>query len=300
MHNKAVFYNLDPVNPILFSSYLSSFLHLKKIISQQNTNHNFFLMFSDLQAMKNIDDRKIINNNIKNGLICLLANGITPVNQKINIFCQSAVLSHTNLAWFLSYVSPKNQSELLFVADILIHQTNFVATDINQIGGVNLTIDLAKKFNDKYNTNIFNIPTALLNPLNKPSNNLEIDRFFDITMLDNNDVIVNKIKNSNLVDTDIFYDHEKNPSISMLIDILSELTTISVDDIVLSIGTKGFSSFKDAIIEATILHITPIRNEANKLNSDLVYLANIIKNGNQKANFTTQNMMNKIKSVIGY
>jgi len=298
MHSKSVFYNLSVANSVYFASYLSSFLEIKKIIVQPADQVSIFIMLSDLHAMKIIDDRKIINNNIRDSLICLLASGLSPVNKNINVFCQSAVLSHTNLAWFLSYISNKNQSDLLFAADILMYKSSFVATDIQQIQNINLTIDLANRFNIKYNTNIFNAPTILLNSLNKTSHNMEVDNFFDITMFDDDEAIADKIKNSTLQSGEIIYDYDNNPVISRLIDILAVLTKATKNDIILSFGAAGFSAFKNAIIDATIKHITPIRLDANKLKSDTAYLANIIKNGNQKANFIANNMVEKIKSIM--
>ena len=298
MHSKTVFYNLSATNPVYFASYLSSFLEIKKIIVQPADQVSIFIMLSDLQAMKIIDDRKIINNNIRDSLICLLASGLSPVNKNINVFCQSAVLSHTNLAWFLSYISKENQSDLLFAADILMYKSCFVAADISQIQNIDLTIDLANRFNIKYNTNIFNVPEFLLNSLNKTSHNIEVDNFFNITMFDENEAIANKIKNSTLQPGEIIYDYDNNPVISRLIDILAVLTKATKNDIILSFGASGFSAFKNAIIDATITHITPIRSDANRLKSDTAYLANIIKNGNQKANFAAHNMIEKIKSII--
>ena len=298
MHSKTVFYNLSIANSVYFASYLSSFLEIKKIISQPSDQANIVIMLSDLQAMKIIDNRKIINNNIRDSLICLLASGLSPINKNINIFCQSAVLSHTNLAWFLSYISKENQSDLLFAADILMYKSSFVATDINQIKNINLTIDLANQFNIKYNTNIFNVPTILLNSLNKTSHDIEVDNFFNVTMFDDNETIVNKIKNSTLQSGEIIYDYENNPIISRLIDILAVLTKATKNDIILSFGAYGFSAFKNAIIDATIAHITPIRLDVNKLRYDTAYLTNIIKNGNQKANFVANNMIEKIKSIM--
>jgi tryptophanyl-tRNA synthetase len=298
MHPKTVFYNLSTINSVYFASYLSSFLEIKKIILQPADQVSIFIMLSDLHSMKIIDDRKIINNNIRDSLICLLASGLGPVNKHINVFCQSAVLSHTNLAWFLSYISKANQSDLLFAADILMYKSSFIAADINQIQNINLTIDLANKFNIKYNTNIFNAPTILLNSLNRTSHNIEVDNFFNITMFDDDEVIANKIKNSNLQSGEIIYDYDNNPVISRLIDILAVLTKATKNDIILSFGASGFSAFKNAIIDATIKHMTPIKSAANKLKSDTAYLTNIIKNGNQKANFIANNMVEKIKSIM--
>ena len=62
MLSKTVFYNLSETNPVYFASYLSSFLEIKKIIVQPADQVSIFIMLSDLQAMKIIDDRKIINN----------------------------------------------------------------------------------------------------------------------------------------------------------------------------------------------------------------------------------------------
>ena len=92
MGPQTVFYNLSATNPVYFASYLSSFLEIKNIIAQPADQVSIIVMLSDLQAMKIIDDRKIINNNIRDSLIVLLASGLSPVNKNINVFCQSAVL----------------------------------------------------------------------------------------------------------------------------------------------------------------------------------------------------------------
>ncbi len=299
INTQTAFYDLNPAKLTYFSSYLASFLELKKLTLQPAGQMNVFVMLSDLEAMKTIKDRNIINKNITDNLACFLASGLSPINKNVNIFCQSAVMCHTNLSFYLSYISDANQSDLLFCANSLIYKSDFIATDIGQIEKVNLAVNLAEKFNLEYKTDIFKIPQILLNNLNKTSLDKEIDNFFDITLFDTNDMISEKIQNYKLKENAILYDYEKNPNMSRLIDILSVLTKMTKYDIILSFGASGLSSFKNSIIEATINHISPIRSDINKLKSDVSYLMNIIKSGNQKANFTANNTIEKIKIIIG-
>ncbi len=297
-----VFYNLKIDKAIYFSSYLSSLLELKKLNLQPTNQVVFNIMIDDLYAMKFIHNRNEINNFITNAVACFLACGLNAINKNINIFCQSAVGSqHTYLAWLLSYISKHNQDNLLFCADLLMYKTDLIVADFAQIKNSKLAIEVAQNFNDNYKTEFFKIPKIIMSPLNNAINNNLIDNFFDITIFDENDQIHQKIKNLNTESINsITLNELQNPEINKIIEILSVLLNISKTDIITEYGGTGITHFKNILAEATISHISPIRTEAKKLLKNSFYLTNIVQTGNQKANFLANNMLEKIKLILGF
>ena len=260
-----------------------------------------------------------------------LACGIDP--EKCIMFIQSHVPAHAELAWILNTVTypgelnrmtqfkDKSRSHadninmglmdypVLMASDILLYNTAVVPVGADQKQHIELTRDLAIRFNSRY-SDTFIVPEgvfpkygakimSLTEPTKKMSkSDANINGF--VSMYDSTDVIISKFKKA-VTDSDnkIVFDAENKAGISNLLTIYSVFSGMSIDDACKLFDGKGYGEFKIKVGEAVAEGIKPITEKREQLMKDKGYLDSIIIKGAENANRIAQRTLRKVYRKVG-
>jgi tryptophanyl-tRNA synthetase len=285
---------------------------------------------ADLHTLTVAQDPATLRKNIYELTALYIACGLDP--EKSIIFAQSHVSAHTELAWVLNTIcypgelsrmtqfkdkSRKHEDNInmglmdypvLMAADILLYQTELVPIGADQKQHLELTRDLATRFNNKY-SETFKIPEpyiaktgarvmSLQDPTRKMSKSDENVNAF-ISMDDDTDTIIRKFKRA-VTDSDnkIVFSPEK-PGISNLLTIYSLFANKTIEDAEKEFEGVGYGDFKIKVGEAVASVIEPIRQEKNKLLQNKDYLDDVLANGAYKAERLAYKTLAKVYRKIG-
>ncbi len=262
----------------------------------------------------------------------LIAIGLDP--NKCTLFVQSHVPAHNQLAWVFECITGfgeasrmtqfKDKSQksgadrinvglftypILQAADILLYQPDFVPVGEDQRQHVELTRDIAQRFNSKYKE-IFNIPKpeiikslAKINDLQDPTAKMSKSASSMagvIELLDTPEVTLKKFKSSVTDDgKEVKFDEKLKPGISNLLTIHSALSGKSVSDLENEFSGKGYGDFKAAVAEVVIAKLEPISKRTNELMDDPAELSRVLSNGAQKASEVASTTLKAAYSAIG-
>ncbi len=261
-----------------------------------------------------------------------LAIGLDP--EKHIIYVQSDVNAHAEIAWILScftYMGELNRMTqfkdkaskhsdninaglytypVLMAGDILLYQSDLVPVGADQKQHLEICRDIAGRFNSIYG-NVFKIPDpyipkvgarimGLQNPERKMSKS-ESDNLNNVVyILDEPNVIANKIKRAVTdSDTEIRYGEDK-PGISNLLNIYCAVTDKTPDEAVNDFKGCGYGEFKKSVGEAVVEHMRPIQESFKEYSSDKSYIDKVTKEGAQKASYLANKTLNKVKKKVGY
>lgn len=321
---------IQPSGNLHLGNYLGV---LRKLIAYQDIYECFFPV-ADLHAITvNIKPEDLRQCTMQTAAI-YLACGLDP--DKSNIFIQSHIKEHTELAWILNCMVPlgglkrmtqfKSKSTsrsnlallsypVLMAADILLYKANFVQVGADQKQHLELARDIAAMFNRKHKKEVLVLPDALsesdlytiIYAINKMNEGLrkmsksDPSDYSRINLLDNPDLIRKKFKKA---ETDslleVGYEPETRPAVSNLVEIYAQLsfkTTCEVEDL---FYTSGLSNFKEALAELTISHFNPIQRNYNRIIKDESYIKDILKRGADKAREKAAITMKEINELMGF
>ena len=262
-----------------------------------------------------------------------LACGIDP--KKCVLFVQSHVPAHCELAWVLNTISyPGELSRMtqfkdksakhaenvnmglmdypvLMAADILLYQAALVPVGADQKQHLELTRDLAIRFNNRYGQT-FTVPDgyilkdsgarimSLADPSKKMSKSDDNPNAF-VTMGDDRDSILRKFKRAVTdSDSEIRYDPENKPGVSNLLTIYHAFTGKSLADSEREFAGKGYGEFKEAVGEAVADALAPIQAEKARLLADKAYVNSIISEGDNAAFRMARKTLSKVYRKIGF
>ena len=263
-----------------------------------------------------------------------IACGINP--EENILFIQSHVPAHAQLAWILNcytYMGElsrmtqfKDKSRkhadninaglytypVLMAADILLYQADLVPVGKDQMQHIELTRDIAIRFNGIYG-DVFKIPEgfmpkagakimSLAEPTKKMSKSDENPKAY-ISMLDDFNVIAKKIKSA-VTDSEGIIEYRENDEskagVNNLLTIMSAVTGKKIEDIVSDYQGKGYGDFKKDVAEAVVEHIRPIRQRYDELSQDKAYLVDVYTKGAERANKIAQRTLNKVYKKVGF
>lgn len=320
---------IQPSGNITLGNYLGAIKNFVKL--QDNKDFTDFLVFiADEHAITVPQDKQALRKNIRSLVAIYLACGLDP--EKVHIFIQSEVPAHAQLGWVMmcnGYIGElermtqykdKKEKQIqgvsvglltypsLMAADILLYDTNLVPVGIDQKQHLELTRDLANRFNQKYGET-FVIPEpyipeagakimSLVDPTKKMSKSDSNPKAY-ISLLDDINVIKKKIKSA-VTDSDgiIKYDPINKPGISNLLTILSCVTNKSIDELVLEYKDSNYQVFKEDVAEKVELELTPIQEKYNKIiNSDII--DKVLDEGRDYANYLANKKIAKVYNKIG-
>lgn len=320
---------VQPTGNLHLGNYLGA---IKNWVNMQNTHECLFCIV-DLHAITVAQDPKELLENTRKTAAAYIACGIDPKGSVI--FHQSAVPEHSELAWFLSTITPlgwlnrmtqfkekagkhKDLSCLglysypvLMAADILLYKATHVPVGEDQKQHLELTRDIAGAFNRQYNQDFFPLPEPLIlgnatrvmslrDGTKKMSKSEESD-YSRINLTDDDDTIRRKIKKAKSdAGEKISYDVEERPEISNLLNIAAASTGVTVADILKQdYASHGSAAFKDGLADIMVDIISPIRKEIEHLSKDTGYLDGLLKSGAEKAREIASENIAQIKKIMG-
>ncbi|WP_100011477.1 tryptophan--tRNA ligase [Lentibacillus sediminis] len=322
---KTIFSGIQPSGTLTIGNYLGA---LQQFVQLQEEENCYFCIV-DEHAITVPQDRLKLRNNIRSLAALYLASGIDP--EKSTLFIQSEVPAHTQLSWMMqsiSYIGElermtqfKDKSEgkeavsaglltypPLMAADILLYNTDLVPVGEDQKQHLELTRNLAQRFNNKFN-DIFTVPDvsipkvgarimSLQEPTKKMSKSDENEKSF-ISMLDEPKKIEKKIKSA-VTDSEgiVKFDKENKPGISNLLTIYSSCTGESIASLEEKYKGKGYGEFKQGTADAVLQVLTPIQDRYQEL-IESETLDEILDQGAEKASITANRTLAKAKKAMG-
>jgi tryptophanyl-tRNA synthetase len=323
---------LSGIQPTHDSFHIGNYLGaLKQWVALQDDNDAYYCVV-DLHALTVETDPKLLQKRTLLSAAQLIAIGIDP--GKSTLFVQSQVPAHNQLAWVFECItgfgeasrmtqfkdkSQKGGAErtnvglftypILQAADILLYQPDFVPVGEDQRQHIELTRDIAERFNKKFGK-VFNIPQAqIIKSLAKISDLQEPTAKMSksatsmagvIEILDTPEAILKKFKSS-VTDDDkeIRFDEKLKPGISNLLSIHSALSGKSVKEVEIEFSGKGYGDFKSAVAEIVIETLRPIARRTNELMSDKGGLIKILQDGSERANQVASSTLKAAYNAVG-
>lgn len=286
----------------------------------------------DLHALTSSQDPALLRENTRRTAAQYIAGGLDP--ERCTLFVQSHVPAHAELAWVLSTItgfgeasrmtqfkdkSAKGGAEaanvglftypILMAADILLYQTNVVPVGDDQKQHVELTRDLATRFNSRFGET-FVVPNIrigseaariydLQNPSAKMSKSAESEAGL-IKLMDDPKVTTKKIKSAVTdAEREIRYDRQAKPGVSNLLDILSAVSGESIAALESEFDGKGYGDLKGAVAEAVVATVEPIRARTIELLADPAELDRLLARGAEKAAAKAQATLATVYERIG-
>ena len=328
---KLVFSGVQPTGNLHLGNYLGA---LKNFVSLQKEMNCIYCVV-DLHAITVYQNPNELRNNVLETVASFLATGLSP--DKSIIFNQSSVSGHAELAWILNCVSKigwlnrmtqfkdkagsdKEKASVglyiypnLMAADILLYKATHVPVGADQKQHLELSRDIAQKFNNDFRCkDFFPLPEPLI-PKNisrvmslrdgtKKMSKSEESDYSRINLKDSAEEIKKKIKKAKSDSEQIPGDLkslEKRPEALNLINIYSELSKTKLDKVLNLMSGKEYSFLKKELADLLVSEITPIGKEINKLLEDKAYLEQILKKGKEKANIIAEENLKNIREKVG-
>ena len=331
MSKDTVFSGVQPTGDIHLGNYLGA---IKQFLNFQNDTDSIFCIV-DQHAITVFQDPEELKQNVYSVLSIFLACGLDP--KKCILFNQSAVREHSVLSWYLSCTARvgwlnrmtqfkdkagKNRDNaslglyaypVLMAADILLYNADKVPVGDDQKQHLELTRDIAHKFNTDYKKIFFKLPEPIINKAaprimslrdaNNKMSKSDISKYSRILLTDSNDEIsakINKAKSDSLAMPTSSDQLADRPEINNLITIYSSISNIEKDKVVALFANKEISSFKNELKEVVINLIEPISKEIQKIMNDKKYLQETLNNGSLKARERANKMILELNSVMGF
>ena len=331
MHKKRVFSGVQPTGNLHLGNYLGA---IKNFVDLQNKFECVYCIV-DLHAITNRQDPKELKSNILETVASFIASGIN--SEKNIIFNQASVAAHSELAWIFNCVArigwmnrmtqfkekaganKENASVGLLVypnlmaADILLYKATHVPVGEDQKQHLELTRDIAKKFNNDFNCEDYFpiveplIPKEISRVMSlrdgkKKMSKSEDSDYSRINLKDDKDLIDQKIKKAKTdtspIPSEINELKNRNEAAN-LISIYASINNIGVKQVLKEFGGKNFSTFKSKLSESLIERICPIGNEIRKLLQDKSYLHGILEQGSKRADLIAKNNLKEIYEIVG-
>jgi tryptophanyl-tRNA synthetase len=328
---KLVFSGVQPTGNLHLGNYLGA---LKNFVSLQKEMDCIYCVV-DLHAITTFQNPNELKNNILETTASFLATGLDP-NKSI-IFNQSSVSAHSELAWIFNCVSrigwlnrmtqfkdkagsDKEKASVglyiypnLMAADILLYKATHVPVGADQKQHLELSRDIAQKFNKDFNCKgFFPLPEPLIlknisrvmslrDGTKKMSKSEESD-YSRINLKDSPDEIVKKIKKAKS-DSESIPDNlkslEKKPEALNLLNIYSEISKINLEKALKEMAGKEYSYIKGKLADLLVSEISPVGKEVIKLMNDKAYLVKILKKGTEKASIKAEENLKNIREKVG-
>ena len=321
---------VQPTGGLHLGNYLGA---IKNFVPLQEQYESLFCVV-DLHAITTWQDPSDLISKKCEVAAAFIASGINP--DKSIIFNQSQVPEHTQLSWVLNCVARmgwlnrmtqfkdkagKNKENVsvglftypvLMAADILLYKATHVPVGEDQKQHLELTRDIALKFNNDFNKEVFPLPEPIimkkaarimsLRDASKKMSKSDTSDFSRISLIDSNEEIEKKIKKAKtdaLPIPDSNRSLEDMPEAKNLLTIFSACEEEDFEKTFDKFKGKNFSELKKDLTEVLINKIGPIRDEMKKLNNDKKYLIQILNHGSQKAQKISTKVLKEVYEVTG-
>ncbi len=331
---KKIFSGVQPTGNLHLGNYLGA---IKNFVELQNEKDNECVYcVVDLHAITVKQDPKILKDNIRETTAAFLASGLD--YKKSIIFNQSLVPAHSEGSWILGCIArmgwlnrmtqfkekagkDKEKASvglyiypILMAADILLYDSTHVPVGEDQKQHLELSRDIAQKFNLDFKApDFFKAPEPLiqknfarimsLKDGTKKMSKSDPSDLSRINLTDKKDEIVNKIKKAKTDNSALPSDDKKlneRPEVENLLGIYSSLSNQTLSDSINEFGGKNFSEFKQKLSDLVVAKISPISDEINKLKKDNNFIDKILEDGAEKADKITSKKVKEMKKIIGF
>lgn len=325
---KIIYSAMQPSGVPSLGNYLGALKNWKNL----QDDYDCLFAVANMHALTVRQDPAELKKRTRNLIALFLSIGLDP--EEHIIYVQSDVKAHAEIAWILScftYMGELNRMTqfkdkaakhsdninaglytypVLMAGDILLYQSDLVPVGADQKQHLEICRDIAGRFNSIYG-NVFKIPDpyipkvgarimGLQNPERKMSKS-ESDNLNNVVyILDEPNVIANKIKRAVTdSDTEIRYGEDK-PGISNLLNIYCAVTDKTPDEAVNDFKGCGYGEFKKSVGEAVVEHMRPIQEKFREYSADKSYIDKVTKEGAEKASYLANKTLNKVKKKVGY
>lgn len=324
---KTIFSGVQPSGNLTIGNYLGAI----KNFAEFQDDYNCIYCVVDEHAITVRQNPADLRRRTYETLALYIATGLDP--EKNILYVQSHVPCHAELAWILNCYtmfgelsrmtqfkdkSAKNANNInaglftypsLMASDILLYKTDIVPVGIDQKQHLELTRDIAERFNGIYGET-FTVPEpyipqngakimSLAEPTKKMSKSDENENAV-VRILDDKDTIIRKFKRA-VTDSDtvVKYSPEKD-GINNLLTIYSAFTGKSIEEAEREFDGKGYGEFKLAVGEACADALEPVRREFDRLIADKAYLEQIMKNNSEAAYKIARKTLSKVQKKVGF
>jgi tryptophanyl-tRNA synthetase len=312
-----------------FGNYLGA---LRQWVDLQHDHQPFFFI-ADLHAITVEQDPKLLRQRCLVAAAQLLAMGIDP--QRSAIFIQSQIPAHAQLGWVLQCLTGFGEARrmtqfkdksakggegaasvglftypVLQAADILLYRPHYVPVGEDQRQHLELTRDLAQRFNSRFKKT-FRLPepyilkaTAKITDLQEPTAKMSKSASSPggiIEMLDNPATSAKKIRSA-VTDSgsEIRFDPENKPGVSNLLTIYSALSNRSIQSLEEQYDGRGYGDLKKDLAEVVVDFVTPFRDKTLELMADQAYLTAVLKKGAEQANEVAAATLADVYQRVGF
>lgn len=326
-NKKVIFSGIQPSGSLTLGNYLGA---IKNWVKLQEEYDCYFCVV-DLHAITVRQEPKDLRKNTLEVLAIYLASGID--TDKNTLFIQSHVSAHSEAAWLLdcfSYVGElsrmtqykdKSQKQgdsipaglftypVLMASDILLYQTDLVPVGKDQMQHLELTRNIAERFNNLYSPT-FKVPEPyiakegakimdLQDPTKKMSKSSENPNSY-ILIMDPPEVIRKKLSRAVTDSVGVVNYTDDQPGVKNLIDITCCIKGISTEEVVSQYANKGYVDLKKDVAEIIIEELFPIQEKVKELLNNKAYLEEVYKKGAEKANYISRKTLRKMQKKIGF
>ncbi len=326
-----LFSGIQPSGDLMLGNYIGS---IKNWVSMQD-DYNCLFSLVNMHAITVEQDPKTLLKRSLDFVALYLAAGIDP--NKSTVFIQSHVPEHSELAWILNcstYMGELNRMTqfkdksqkhsqninvglydypVLMAADILLYQTEMVPVGADQKQHLELARDLATRYNNRFEKEIFKVPEpfiapttaggrimSLQDPLSKMSKSDDNTGNF-IGLLDDPKTILKKFKKATTDSgAEIHYDLENKPGVSNLLTIYSVISGLPIEDVVKNFEGKMYGHLKVELGELVVDYLSPMQTRYYELRQDEAVLRGILKQGAATAREQAQKTLRTVHENIGF
>jgi tryptophanyl-tRNA synthetase len=312
-----------------FGNYLGA---LRQWVALQDDYEPFFFV-ADMHAITVDHDPRLLSERCLRAAAQLIAMGIDP--KRSAIFVQSQIPAHAQLSWVLQCLTGFGEARrmtqfkdksakggegaasvglftypILQAADILLYRPAYVPVGEDQRQHLELTRDLAARFNHRY-TKAFRLPepyileeTAKILDLQEPGSKMSKSSSSPtgiIELLDDPRASAKKIRSA-VTDsgTEVRYDEDKKPGISNLLTIYSALTGRTIEDLESTYDGKGYGDFKGDLAQVVVDFVTPFRDRTLQLLDDRAELQGILRDGAARASEVAERTLADVYDRVGF
>ena len=333
MANKLVFSGVQPTGNLHLGNYLGA---VKRFVELQDANAMCIYCLVDLHAITNWQDPKELRQNTIEVAAAFLACGIQ--KEHSIIFNQSQVTTHTELAWIFNCVARigwlsrmtqfkekagKNRENAslglycyptLMAADILAYHATHVPVGEDQKQHLELTRDIAAKFNNDFNApDFFPVPEPIIEGTatrimslrdgSKKMSKSEASDMSRINLTDDNDSIRKKIQKAKTDPFEIPGEKEElfdRPEAENLVGIYATLANQSIEKTLEQFSGSDFKKLKDELSDILISELEPIKTEIKKLLDQEAYIVQILREGSERADQISRPILQKTRQLVGF
>ena len=324
---KVLFSGMQATGNLTLGNYLGALKNWVKLSDE----YECFYSVVDMHSITVRQDPAELRKRARNLFILYVAAGLDP--EKNCIYYQSHVSCHAELAWILNCYTYMGELQrmtqfkdksakhadninaglftypVLMAADILLYQADVVPVGKDQLQHLELTRDIAQRFNGVYG-DVFTIPEpylgkagakimSLQDPSKKMSKSDENENA-SIYLMDEPDVVMRKFKRAVTASEAAVRYRDEQPGIKNLIDIYCACTGKTPEETEKEFDGKGYGDFKMAVGESAVAVLKPLQERCTELAKNKDYIDKAIKENAEKAEYYAQKTLRKVQKKVGF